>query len=226
MYPSPLFRPLLLRLLGIFVCACLIAPTAVAQDGLRANVDRLWVRGDSLHVDYQISDLFSDRIEDGLSRGLPMTYTVNVQLWRDRSGWWDSLVDERVMEFNIQRNVWNDRYLVVADTTRTWLTDIGSLERALGRRRGEFVAVVTQLNPKETYYVVLTSTLQALTVEDLDDVEAWLSGEAKARRKSDGVSIITGIPRSLFSVFVDIAGLGDRSTIARSGHFQIQPVSE
>ena len=43
---------------------------ARADESFGASVERLWVRSDSLRVDYRVNGLLSDRVRDGLERGL------------------------------------------------------------------------------------------------------------------------------------------------------------
>jgi hypothetical protein len=56
--------------------------------------------------------------------------------------------------------------------------------------------------------VVVSASLQPLNVEDMEEVEGWLSGEVKEKRHS-GFGILTGIPRSLFEAARNFAGFGD-----------------
>jgi hypothetical protein len=192
-----------------------------AQEGLAAAVDRVWIRGDSLNVDYSVRELFSDRIRDGLERGLPMTLTVEIELWRDRGSWWDALEVRHVREYKIQRNVWDDRFFVdSAGGRRFWLADLGALERHLSYRRGEFVTDLSGLREGKHYFVVVIPTLKPLTIEDVREVEAWLTGEIETGSEKTGFSVITGLPRTVFGIFIDLAGLGDASTVARSGRFR------
>lgn len=209
--------------------ACALALLAVgargayAQDGLSATVDRVWIRGDSLNVDFSVRDLFSDRIENGLARGLPMTLTIEIELWRDRSGWWDALEARHVREYKIQQNVWDDRFFVDdIHGRRIWVPSVEALERHLSYRRGEFVTEIDALRPDKPYFVVVIPTLKPLTIEDVREVEAWLTGEFETGTERGGFSVITGLPRTVFGIFIDLAGLGDASTLARSGRFRIE----
>lgn len=213
----------LLALLGFFAALLATPRDAAAQEGLDVTVDRVWIRGDSLNVDFSVRELFSERIRGGLERGLPMTLSFEIELWRDRSGWWDALEARHVHEFKIQQNVWDDRFFIddVAGR-RLWLPDIDTLERHLSYRRGEFVAAVEGLEAGKSYFVVVIPTLKPLTIEDVREVEAWLTGEIETGRERTGFSVITGLPRTVFGIFIDLAGLGDKSAVAKSGKFRMQ----
>lgn len=208
------------RLLALTLLALAAAPSSRAN-GLSANVERVWIRADSLMVDFSVRGLFSEQITKELTRGLPMTYAYSIQLWHDRSGWWDALKSEVTKEFKLQRNVWDDRYFVVSqEGSQRWLKDLDALERHLSRRLGQFVSTVSGLPRGKTYYVSLTASLRPLTIEDIQEVEAWLTGEIE---EGGGLSTVTRLPIMVFGVFVDLAGLGDKSTLARSGRFRLDP---
>ncbi len=193
-----------------------------ADDGATATVDRVWIQGDSLYVDFEITGLFTDHIRNGLARGLPMTYSYVLELWRERSGWWDALESRGICEFKIQRSVWDDLYMLDDRLGKNLsFQEIESLERHLCAREGEAVASIRELRADKSYYVVLIPTLRPLTIEDIREVEAWLTGEFEEGRKKTGLSTVGRLPRMIFGVFVDLAGLGDKSILARSGAFRV-----
>jgi len=199
-----------------------VPTTATAQDAFAAVVDRVFIRSDSLLVDFSMDGLLSERIRDGLNRGLPMTMTYEVSLWRERSSWWDALESRTLTLFKVQRNVWDDRYFVDDEAgRRVWLPDLDALGRHLSRRRGETVAPLDGLEPDARYYVVVSPSLRPLTIEDIEEVEAWLTGEISEGREEGAWSVITSMPSFFFGLFVDLAGLGDKSTLAESGRFRL-----
>lgn len=200
----------------------LVARPARASDALSATVDRVWIRSDSLKIDYQVRGLFSERVRETLSRGVPATYTCTIELWRDRAGWWDALEARKEIEYKIRRNVWNDRYVAEDPVNgQFWFPNLDALEHQLCARLGEFVALANELPTGKSYYVVLMSALRPLTIEDIREVEGWLTGEYQRGRKRSGISFIANLPRAIFGVFVDVSGLGDRSTLVRSGRFRL-----
>ena len=63
--------------------------------------------------------------------------------------------------------------------------------------------------------------MRPLTVEDLAEVEGWLSGEVKDKRHA-GFGVIAEIPRSLFDAVRNVAGFGDQRARAVSGDFRLR----
>jgi len=161
----------------------------------------------------------SSRVAESLARGMPATLQLRAELWRDRRGWFDRLERSAEAAVRIRYEVWSDAYLiermgaepivvgsvdsVASVLERPWVLPVGRLE---------------DLTPGSRYYVVLTATLRPLTVEDLEEVEGWLSGEVGNGRKS-GFGVVTEIPRSIFDAVRNVAGFGDQKARAMSEPF-------
>jgi hypothetical protein len=56
--------------------------------------------------------------------------------------------------------------------------------------------------------VIVSATLKPLSVEDVEEVEGWLSGEVETKRRA-GFGVITELPRALFDAVRNFAGFGD-----------------
>ena len=68
--------------------------------------------------------------------------------------------------------------------------------------------------------MALSATLRPLTVEDLAEVEGWLSGEVKDQRRA-GFGVIAEIPRSLFDAVRNVAGFGDQRARTVTDDFRL-----
>jgi len=172
-------------------------------------------------IEVRPASALNERVAGSLARGMPATLQLHAELWRDRRGWFDKLESSADASVRIRYDVWSDNYLIErigaepivvgsADSVasvleRPWLIPIG--------RIGE-------LNPGANYYVVLTATLRPLTVEDLEEVEGWLSGEVGNTKKS-GIGVVTEIPRSVFDAVRNVAGFGDQKARAISEPFML-----
>ena len=95
------------------------------------------------------------------------------------------------------------------------LPTLDSLESYLFSERHLPLAAAATLEPDGRYYVSVRVTIRPLTAEDLDEVEDWLSGEAKT---PDGPE--HGVPGYLLGIAVNMSGLGDRTALAKSEWFK------
>ncbi|MBK7368352.1 MAG: DUF4390 domain-containing protein [Candidatus Eisenbacteria bacterium] len=206
--PHKLPFPTRLRLLpALATLLILAAPLARAFDFAavtpsRDEQGRLWIT-------VRLADPLEDRVEKSLRRGMPATLALHAELWRKRSGWFDRM--ERAFDANLRL-----RYDVGEDA---WTLERGSggplvvrsldsLETALS---SPIALPLTKLTPSQAqsrYFVVVTGTVQPLNVEDVAEVEGWISGEVRAPR-SGGLGVLTQLPTSVFDAVRNFAGFGD-----------------
>ena len=195
------------RAAPVLALLCLLAPAAAAFEltAIRPARDasgQLW-------VELQIENPIEPRVARSLGRGMPATLTLHAELWRRRNGWFDRM--ERAVDatFRMRYDVWSDRWRLERPGAST--LDIGTLDSlaiALGRTLALPVAPLGRIGPDVPCYVAVSASLRPLNVEDVEEVEGWLSGEVRERRRSS-LDLVTGLPRSLFDAVRNFAGFGD-----------------
>ena len=187
-------------------CVLLAAGDAAALD-LELHPPR--ERGGYLYANVEVADPFEARVRESLARGMPATLVVHAELWRRRNGWFDRLEGSYEAQVRIRYEVWSEQYrLERAGAEAERVSTLDSLSGLISRPWALPVARVGQLKPAVRYYVVVSAVLKPLSVEDVQEVEGWLSGEVKEKRHS-GLGVLTGIPRSLFEAARNVAGFGD-----------------
>ena len=207
-----------------FLCrSALLVPAlllvAAAAYALDADLSAPRVTSGSLCLDVSLSDVLPDPVENSLGRGMPATLLVHAELWRHRSLWFDRMERSADIAVRVRYEVWNDSYRM--ERTGASPRSVATLDsvRALLER-----PMPVKLGPLETlqedarYFVVVTVTLAPLSVEDVQEVEGWLSGEVESKRHS-GFGVFTELPRALFDTVRNFAGFGDRHARAQSPSF-------
>jgi hypothetical protein len=162
-----------------------------------------------LWVEVQLDEPIEPRVASSLGRGMPATLTLHAELWRRRRGWFDRM--ERTVEatFRMHYDAWGDDWhLDRPGAPPLELGTLDSLEAALEHTLALPVSPLEKIAPETSCYVVVSASLRPLNVEDVEEVEGWLSGEVKEKRHS-GLGVLTGIPRSLFEAARNFAGFGD-----------------
>jgi hypothetical protein len=171
-------------------------------DAPRANAGRVVI---GVHL----SDLFEERVAQSLSRGMPATLELHAELWRKRSGWFDRLESSVDAAVRIRYEVWNDWYLVEhPGAVPLTIGTLDSVSLILSRPTTLPVSRIAAMQPQARYYIAVSATLKPLSVEDVEEVEGWLSGEVETKRRA-GFGVITELPRAVFDAVRNFAGFGD-----------------
>lgn len=201
----------------LLVAAATFAPApAHAVELADVRVTRL---EDRVAVALRPVRVLSPRVRESLERGMPATVRLRVELWRERAGWFDQLVGSESAETRVGRNAWSDDYqLVRRGGPAQTLLDLDEIEAELDRPTRVRLAPVLELAPGERYYAIVRIEVKPLTVEDIEEVERWLSGEAK-RAGKPGPGSIARLPTYIIGILANLSGLGDETATHRTGLF-------
>ena len=164
-------------------------------------------------------DAFSQRISQTVDRGMPVTVVVTVDVWQDRGGWFDRLVGEQEIMLRAFRNAWSDDFTLRRDREpEKTIADLAQLEAEIARPMRVRAVPLSRLTAGESYYAIVQVSVKPLTVEDLETVEQWLSGEAK-RTGKPGPGSLAKLPRYFVGILANLSGFGDEVGRWRSRHF-------
>ena len=212
-------------LLAVFLAA--LAPDTAASAAPRTTIEvkeaRAIENGDLMAAEVRLGGLFSDRVQETLERALPASLMVTVDVWRDRAGWFDQLVESRSLLYRIRYDAWGEDFDVARGMEEEnhvgSLTDVAdSLMRPL----------VVPLLPKEKltaghrYYLVVTASLKPLTPEGLHEIEDFLGHQGHNGRAHPGPfpsGSLAHLPHSFFSVLTTLSGFGDEIATRRTPEF-------
>jgi len=179
------------------------------------------VQGGGVWADVRLDALFPPRVEDSLARGMPARIQLHAELWRTRTGWFDRLESGLDAELRVRYEVWSRQYLLERrGAAPERFDDLDSLRASLGRPIALRVAGAERLQAGSRYYVIVVATLKPLSVEDVEEVEGWLSGEVDTKR-SAGIGVLTELPRALFDAVRNFSGFGDQRARVVSEPFAV-----
>ena len=211
------------RRTGALVCVLLLAATQAFALDVQISPPR--ERNGYVYVDASVSDPFSTRTTESLERGMPATIEVRAELWRHRTGWFDAFEGGYDARVRIQYEAWNDQWRIErAGAAPIYVSRFDSVATVLSRPWALPVARIKDLRPDRRYYVAVVAVLKPLSVEDVEEVEGWLSGEVRTQRGA-GLGVITELPRSLFDAVRNFAGFGDRRTRVSSDDFLLRDLN-
>ncbi len=190
--------------------AFLLLALAGVAEAFEVSLQRVYAEAGVLRTDLRLRDVFDERIEASLARGMPATLLIHAELWRSRTAWFDRLVSNADVSIKVRFEALRGRYRI----QRSGLPDLGfdsmdSVRTMLSRAIPMPVGRMEVVKLSARHYMMISVTLQPMTVEDLREGEEWLSGEVEAGRDA-GFGILASLPRSVFDALRDYAGLGDR----------------
>jgi hypothetical protein len=143
-------------------------------------------------------------------------------LWRRRRGWFDRRESSFEADVRIRYDVWSRAYrLERRGATPAVVSSLDSVQIVLSRPIALRVGRVGELDAKSRYYVIVAATLKPLSIEDVEEIEGWLSGEVKTTG-GRGFGIITELPRSVFDAVRNFTGFGDQKVRATSPDFELR----
>jgi hypothetical protein len=202
-----------------FHLVMLSAGLSFAQ-GFELNVTG--IRSDTAYVrvGFTLSDPLPATDYEGPTQSPPAALAYTIELWRDRSGWFDQLLSSRTYGFRLEYDHLTDSYRILKPGGESIETaDHEVLVRILCRQDDVPVARSSDLRSGKTYYFAVTARLTPIDINQLGEVEEWLSGEIRTGTRRGG---ILGVPKALVSILAGVAGVGDRSTVIRSARFRLK----
>jgi hypothetical protein len=175
-----------------------------------------------LYVDVYVREPFGERVRESLQRGMPATVQLRAELWRRRNGWFDRMESSFEARVRVQYEAWSDRFRIErAGGEAIRVSGLDSAATVLSRPWALPVGRIGDLKPGVRYYVVVHAILKPLSVEDVAEVEGWLSGEMRSGRGA-GLGVITELPVSLFDAVRNFAGFGDKRSRTTSEEFELR----
>lgn len=186
--------------------------------GSRTDSPAVFAPGDTLVAAFQLNGVFAGN--ESLGDGIPATLVLVVDLWRERSGWWDSLVRSHAFSYQWKRDTWTGEVALRGiDGTASTLPDRESLRAVLERVHEIVLGLPRDFEPGRRYYVTVKALIKPMEVDDLQKVDSWLSGDVT----SSGGGGFLGIPKALARIVVDVSGLGDQTVVGTSRTFLPRP---
>jgi hypothetical protein len=213
------------RLAPIVGLALAAVALAASPETLAVRDARAVISGDMVAARVQLDGLFSTHVRQSLDRALPASLVVTVDLWRDRAGWFDQLVESRSALFRVRYDAWGEDFDVGRDVEpATHVGDLDEVADSLERPMLLPIGPRSRLTPGHRYYLVVTASLRPLTPEGLREIEEFLGRQSPRRTSRPGsmpASSLARLPRSLLSVIAALSGLGDEIAVRRTARFAI-----
>lgn len=211
---SPALHPRVLLLTG-----ALLLSLSAAVPALEIEDTSVKVSGPELVVDVVIDSLFGDEVVERLHKGMPATLILTVDLWRDRSNWFDHLVATSTTTFRMRYDIWSGRYEIQRNEGDLRVIEgLDTLRLLLQRRLRVPVADVTRLHSEHRYYAAVSAYLRPLTLDDIEDVEQYLG---RGARSGPSLGSVIRLPDALIGLLFAVSGFEDEVATDRTAVFRV-----
>jgi hypothetical protein len=222
-------------------------PNALAGDdpprrdqGLRVAIDSLYVGEGALRVNFHADSAVTEKLLDGLRRGLTASITYKLQLWHKRL--FSDLGAEQSLQYKATFDNWEQKYVVVGAGERRVTSLVATLREKWTMHRHVRLVDIERLQPGRTYYLIIEAVLEPVSKENLREIRGWLSGEVKSAPErlgkltkadssshADGASDSTkaaaeppGLKQRVFETLMNLIGFGGKTVSARTENFRVE----
>ena len=167
------------KLIPVFLC-CFTFFSYVHGQEKTVTVDSLRINSDELMVDFRVDSLLDKSVVEGLDRGLTVSVSYQIELWRQRSNWFDQNVDYIILTFTLSYNTLDDRYVFQSRDERRTTGLFWKALKLLSEQKEIFITTREKLKPNNIYYLEIKGRVKPLSVENLNEISQWLKGEVES----------------------------------------------
>ena len=183
------------------------------------------IKNDSLLCSFEVNNLFNEDIIEGLKKGMTTVLEFKIQLWNKRSLWIDKLINEDIIRYKINYDVWGQRYIVYKNDQKPRVLDIDGVKELCQNLKHYSLTSLQELQNEKKYIIGIKVTLRPISVENYEEIQRWVIGEA---REID--TDVIKKPRKagekagnwILGLLLNLSGFGDKVINARSGSFYLR----
>ncbi|MFC1559044.1 DUF4390 domain-containing protein [Gemmatimonadota bacterium] len=212
------------RIVSYILIASLLAPVTVfAQEEETAiTVGDVWLEADGLFFAVKTVNLLEEGARETIQEGGTAAVDYTFELYRQRKGWFDSLIDSEQLQFRISFDAFERQYRVISPDMRL--------------KTDEFARVIAQctdlntvsfsstdgsrLDPQATYYIVVRVRYQPMSVETIEDLRDWVGGSGDNEVQNPTESRGKGLGARIAQVLMSAAGFGEEDLQGESPRFR------
>ncbi len=175
-----------------------------------------------IEADLEIPGGFPSGVAETLERGVPATVVYEIEIWRDRSRWFDRLEATQFLVYRIEHDAWAGVTRVLGQKGNEHShASLAEAEAEVLRPERIRIAPAHRLDGKEPHYLAVRASVRPLALEQVRAIEDWLEGkipgETDPGRSDEG---ILRVPERLFGFVASLAGFGETTLQARSINFR------
>jgi hypothetical protein len=181
------------------------------------------IQDGALIVNFEVYELFSEEVLQGLQKGMTAALEYQIQLWKQRPHWVDQLVTEEFVRMKVSYDNWEKRYVLTTPQEGPRLMNEDRIRHRCSQLVDFPMTSVDMLSDESPYSIAVKVILRPMSVENYQEIKRWLAGEVKelnpkAIRTSKSPGKKAG--NWLLGLVLNLTGFGDRIITAKSPPFR------
>ncbi len=204
--------------------ATTLLAASLALGGLQApevTVPDVWRQDGELFCSVSVTDVLDQQARATIEQGGTSALDYTVELYRQRSGWFDALVTSRTLPFRISFDAFERKYRLLSDDIRIKSEDFQTVADQCTRLAGVSLGLLEELGlePDGRYYIVVRGRYQPVATETLEELRSWLGGPGGDQQREQQREQGGGIGSRLARTLMNAAGFGERQLEGESTRF-------
>ncbi|MFC1628359.1 DUF4390 domain-containing protein [Gemmatimonadota bacterium] len=212
------------RISSYILIASLLAQAPVFAQEVETviTVREVWLEENGLYFSVKTDNLLEEGARETIEEGGTAAVDYTFELYRERKGWFDSLIDSEQLQFRISFDAFERQYRVTSPDMRlktdefsrviAQCTDLNSV--LFGTTDG------SRLDLQGTYYIVVRVRYQPMSVETIDDLRDWVSGSGSNEEQIPTEARGEGFGSRIARVLMSAAGFGEEDLQGKSARFR------
>ncbi|MFO7768210.1 MAG: DUF4390 domain-containing protein [bacterium] len=185
------------------------------------SVPDVWVEGGELRCSIRAAHVLDDRARETIEQGGTSALDYTVELYLQRSGWFDAMVATRTLPFRISYDAFERKYRLLSEDIRMKSESFQEVADQCTRLAEFSLGRVDELDlePDGRYYIVVHGRYQPVVTETLEEIRSWLGGPGGQQRREqerEGGGIGSRLARTLMNA----AGFGEKELQGESVRFR------
>ncbi|MBN2102841.1 DUF4390 domain-containing protein [bacterium] len=199
------------------------APITQARQ-VRIDFDTLYVESQTLMGSLHIHNLLDKQSIKALRKGMTAIIEYRAQIWHEKNRWVKSMIHERYRRLKINYNHWERKYQVFFQDGQSRLYEEQELIDYCQQLSAFKIIDIHSLTEGYRYRVVAQVLFRPMSMENIQELKQWLSGEADEFDPGD-IKISKSPWKKagdwILNVFVNLTGFGDQVITGKSPLFYL-----
>lgn len=208
----PLKKP---EVVYIFALVFFISVNSYAQD-FNISIEEITLSDSMLVASISFDSLFTDKIVEGLERGLTVQIKYEIELWQPRKIWFDKYIISEDFWFKVLFNRWQKKYIISMEEERRSTSSFERVKEICAFQKNHPVRKLGDIQKNKNYYLVAKCSIKPLDIENIEEMSNWLKGGEKKDEKNR-----RGVTSKIIEFVSNVTGFGAKYFSVKSRFFKI-----